>query len=179
MKSRKKTGGIFMKQGKSLIGILLIVLGIFFMLNEVHLFNFGWGTLWPMFLLVPGILFEYSYFVKRWSPGVLVPGGILLTYSLIFFMNGFLGYHLMEYMWPFFLAGPAFGLFQLYWFGGKEKALFWVSFGLAAGAAMMFMITISATVFKYIVPGIIIFVGIKLLTDAGKPKKRRNDFDEF
>ncbi|MCK8061349.1 MULTISPECIES: LiaI-LiaF-like domain-containing protein [unclassified Fusibacter] len=168
-----------MKDRKSLIGIALIVFGMFFMLNEINLFHFGWGTLWPLFLLVPGIMFEYAHFVKRANPGVLVPGGILTTYSIIFFINGFLGYHLMEYMWPFFLIGPAFGLFQLYWFGGKEKALFWVSFGLATASILMFMITISATVFKYIVPGIIIFIGVKLLTDAGKPKKRKKNYDDF
>ncbi len=46
------------KQSKNLIilGILLIILGSFFLLRKMGFFNFDFGKIWPFALIILGIL---------------------------------------------------------------------------------------------------------------------------
>ena len=44
------------KQGKILPGIILVVLGVSFLLNNYGFTNFDIGKLWPLFLIIPGVL---------------------------------------------------------------------------------------------------------------------------
>jgi len=109
-----------------------------------------------LFLLIPGIVFEMSYFIYKKDAGLLVPGGILVTYGLLFLVNTIYGWGLMEELWPIFPLGVAIGLLQLYIFGGREKGLlipigilgivslfflinnlFFINFGLLAGIVLI------------------------------------------
>lgn len=106
------------------IGIFLIIIGVLSLLNKVLDLNlFSLSNLWPLFILVPGLLFEISYFSKRLEPGFLVPGGILTTVGLLFLFQTLTNWELIEYSWPIFPLSVAIGLFQLYIFGRKEKTL--------------------------------------------------------
>jgi len=60
------------------IGLLLFA-GIFLRVNFISM-----HYLWPLFVLIPGLLFELSYFIERRAPGILIPGGILMTIGLLF-----------------------------------------------------------------------------------------------
>jgi len=106
-----------------ILGILLVGIGILFLLSNFGFIEISWKYLWPLFLLVPGIIFEFGFFIYRKDAGLLVPGGILTTYGLLFLANVIYGWQLMEFLWPVFLLGVAIGLFQLYLFGEREKAL--------------------------------------------------------
>lgn len=164
-----------MRDKKWLIGVSLVALGLFLLLGDINLFQFGWGQLWPVFILLPGLAFELGYFANRRNPGLLVPGGILLTYTALFTFCGIFGYHLMEYLWPVFILGPAIGLFQLYWFGNREKPLMWVSLGLATVALTFISITSFSIGMKYLLPAALIIGGAVMITD----KTRGNNKDEF
>jgi hypothetical protein len=43
------------KKNKILPGIILIILGAIFLLNNYGFTNFDIGKLWPLFLIVPGV----------------------------------------------------------------------------------------------------------------------------
>lgn len=113
-----------MNNKKYIFGIALIVIGILGIVDKI--FNirlFTMGTLWPIFLLVPGLSFEVAYFTNRKGPGMLVPGGILTTLGLLFLFEEITRWQFLAYTWPIYTLAVAIGLFQLYWYGGKQKAL--------------------------------------------------------
>lgn len=138
-------------------GILLIVIGLLGILNRVfHINLFSMGFWWPLFILIPGICFEVGYFTSRRNPGLLVPGGILTTIGLLFFFQNFTFWRLSSYTWPIYLLAVAIGLFQLYWFGGRQKALLIPVGVLTILATLFFFSMVVGNVFSMIRRSIII-----------------------
>ncbi|HOO74846.1 MAG: hypothetical protein H7A31_01675 [Thermotogae bacterium] len=107
---------------KFVYGIFLIAVGVLILLRNYLNINI-WDLLWPMFMVIPGLGFEIEYFSERKNPGVLVPGGVLTFIGLFMYVNVFTNFRYMDMLWPFFMLAPAIGLFQLYYFGTKEKGL--------------------------------------------------------
>lgn len=145
-----------MKKINYIFGFLLLFIGVVLILSNFGVIGIIWENLWPLFLLIPGIVFELSYFIYRKDVGLLVPGGIFITYGLLFLVNIIYGWRLMEDLWPIFPLGVAIGLLQLYLFGGQEKGLlipigilgivslfflinnlFFINFGLLAGIVLV------------------------------------------
>lgn len=109
---------------RRVIAAILIIIGIIGILDQIfHIRILGMLHLWPIFVLGPGIAFEWSYFSTRRSPGLLVPGGILTTLGLLFFFEANTYWYFSDYTWPIYILAPAVGLFQLYWFGKRERGL--------------------------------------------------------
>jgi hypothetical protein len=108
------------------LGPILILLGIFmFLKGEI---TFSTGTIfeyfWPTLFVIPvGVFFHWLYFfiLQRRGVGVLVPGGILLTAGVICQIS--MLFDIWHLMWPGFMLAVAVGLFELYWFGGRNKWL--------------------------------------------------------
>ena len=129
-----------------------------------------WETLWPIFILIPSIIFHYSFFYgEKRDPGILVPGGILLVISIIFFINTLFGWHLMMYLWPLFLFAVAFGLFELYLFGHREKALL-IPIGILTGLGGIFLMNSFSQIsyMRYLIPIGLIFLGLLLIIKKQK-----------
>jgi len=83
------------------------------------------ATLWPLFVLVPGLLFHVVYLVVRkpvWS-WLLVLGGSLTVWGVVFFLNTFGGWDSMSYLWPLLLLGPVLGFWEMYLFGLRHRYL--------------------------------------------------------
>lgn len=113
---------------RSVIGVLLILLGAFLFLNRGG--DFGTGTIfayfWPsMFVLPLGLFFHWMYFAmterSTAAAGLLVPGGVLLTVGLVCQFS--MLFDSWGYTWPGFILAPAIGLFEFYWFGNRNKWL--------------------------------------------------------
>ena len=126
-------------------------LGILFLMKNMEIFDpiwrvFNLGALlsrfWPaLFLLLPGLLFHYNYFSgNRRNPGVLVPGGILLVLGLVFQFNMLFGG--WDITWPLIIFSVAFGLFELYIFGDREKGLL-IPVGILGGLSFLFFFSFS------------------------------------
>ena len=128
-----------MKKINYIVGLSLLFIGVLIILANFGVIEIIWDNLWPLFLLIPGIVFELSYFISRKDAGLLVPGGILITYGLLFLVNVVYGWHLMENLWPIFPLGVAIGLFQLYLFGGREKGLL-IPVGILGAISLFFLI---------------------------------------
>lgn len=157
-----------MKKNNYLFGFFLLFLGILFILINFELININWEKLWPFFLLIPGILFEVSYFIFRKDAGLLVPGGILITYGLLFFMNSLYGWQMMEKLWPIFPLGVAIGLFQLYFFGNREKELL-IPIGILTGVSLFFIINNFISInFGLLVGSILIVAGLWIIVKKVK-----------
>ncbi len=108
-----------------IIGLILVLAGILALLNATGVVQVGWRQMWPIFVLAPGLIFELSYFTRRDKKyaGILVPGGILVTYAVLFFFNAFTQFQWIRLLWPVFILGPAVGLFQLYLTDRKYRNL--------------------------------------------------------
>lgn len=173
------------KTGKTLGGIL-VALGILFLLKNLGIFN-PWkiinigslvrltGRFWPLlFMIIPGLLFHSGYFSGgRRNPGLLVPGGILLVLGLAFQFNMLFGG--WSFTWPLYIFSVAFGLFELYIFGSRDRALL-IPIGILTALSMVFFIAFSLNKLlsfntkPYAMPVVLIIMGILVLS-GGKGKK--------
>ncbi len=164
-----KTNGI--------IGIIIIIIGVLFLLKNFNIFSpffdslsFGSliGTFWPsLFLIIPGLLFHYGFLSGgRKDAGLLVPGGILLVLGVVFQFNMLFGG--WDVTWPAYIFAVAFGLFELYLFGGREKGLL-IPVGILGGLSVIFFFTISLKELLgpgttgFIAPIVLIFIGIVVI----------------
>src|SRR5690606_4996078 len=91
-----------------------------------HTFHPGliFTYLWPSIFVIPvGLFFHwlYFYFLKRKAAGVLIPGGILIFAGIVCQFS--MLFDAWELLWPGFIMAPAVGLFEFYWFGGRNKWL--------------------------------------------------------
>ena len=178
-----------MNRTGKVLGSIFIILGALFLLknlniNEPFWNNFNIGSIiavfWPsLFLLLPGVLFHLGFFSgRKRDPGVLVPGGILLVLGAAFQINMLIGG--WDIMWPVYIFSVAFGLFELYAFGTREKALL-IPIGILSGLSVLFFISFSAnrllgfSTKPFIVPAILIGIGLIVLF-GGKGGKGRKEF---
>jgi hypothetical protein len=157
-----------MKKINYIVGLLLLCIGVLLILSNFGVIEIVWDNLWPLFLLIPGILFELSYFIYRKDAGLLVPGGILITYGLLFLVNVIYGWSLMEYLWPIFPLGVAIGLFQLYLFGGREKGLL-IPVGILGAISLFFLINNLLFVdFGFLAGVLLLVIGIWIIFKKAK-----------
>ncbi|WP_046226044.1 hypothetical protein [Paenibacillus dauci] len=111
---------------RAILAPVLLLLGVYLFLNPGGSGGAGeiFATFWPTLFVIPlGLLFQWMYFslVGPKGVGLLVPGGILLTAGAVSQLAQMFG--IWSYMWPGFILAVAIGLFQLYWFGSRNKWL--------------------------------------------------------
>lgn len=163
-------------RNKVFLGILLIVVGVFVLLNNMNvlpdffsIFNIGFiiSKLWPiLFLILPGIAFHISFFNGRdQNAGLLVPGGILIVTGIVLFLSQtFSAWHIL---WPGFILAVAVGLFELYLFGNKEEGLLIPVTILGSISLIFFSINLGIwlgfNITKYFIPAILIIIGIIMI----------------
>lgn len=157
-----------MKSSRAILGTLIILIGLVLLLNNLDLINIDLSQLWPLFLLVPGLAFEIGYLAGGRDPGLLVPGGMLTTYGLVFFANIIWGWHNMAYLWPFFPLGVAIGLLQLYLFARRDAALLIPIAILGGFSAIAFLRTYTGIGLETIFPVALIVFGLLLLFNKKK-----------
>ncbi len=162
------------RKGNVILGAIFIVFGGLFLLNNLNLVSFEWmdigyifATFWPLFVIIPGIIMHQSYFAgDTRDAGILVPGGILLTIGVVFQLS--MLFDIWHLLWPGFILAPAVGLFELYYFGTREKALL-IPVGILGGLSIIFFGTFSLSqlfkysIFKLVVPLVLIGIGIVIL----------------
>ncbi|NLK87293.1 MAG: hypothetical protein GX279_07370 [Clostridiaceae bacterium] len=170
-----------MKNSGKVLGGILICLGILFLLNNFKLINF-WGIfgfvvsrLWAtLFIIVPGLMFHWKFFSgSRRNPGILVPGGILLIIGMTLQFNMLFGG--WGVTWPLFIFSVAFGLFELYCFGNREKGLL-IPIGILGGLSAIFFFSFSLSKMlnfntgPYAIPIVLIVIGLIVLSGGKKGK---------
>ncbi len=146
---------------RSLIwGFLLILLGVLFLGNNLAWFNLDWENLWPLVMILGGILFWIGWIGNRKEVGLLMPGTILTTYGLLFLYCSQDGWYQMDRLWPVFLLGPGLGFFFMYLLGSRERGLL-IPASILTVLAILFWA--GENVFHFFWPILLIGVGIYLL----------------
>ncbi len=162
--TQRKDDPMKASKGRIFVGIVLLFLGTFMLLNHLDFIEFRFALLWPLFLLIPGLIFEFGYFFsRRKNNSLLVPGGILTVYGLVFFLEAYYGWAFLSPVWPFLLLGVAFGLFQLYVFGYQDRSLLLPTFLLTVLGLSNILQNYYAFDFQLAVPVILILAGLFLI----------------
>jgi len=111
---------------RTIVAPFLILLGVYLFLNQGE--SFGPGSIfayfWPSLFVIPlGIFFHWMYFsmTGRKGVGLLIPGGILFVAGIVCQIS--MLFNTWIYMWPGFILAVAVGLFEFYWFSGRNKWL--------------------------------------------------------
>lgn len=158
-----------MSRKNLLPGLLLITLGLIFLLRNLGWIRLDLSSLWPLILVIIGLTFEFSHFAGGGPAGLLVPGGILTTYGLLFLTVEFFAFFSMQQLWPLFLLGPAVGLFQLYLFGGRERGVL-IATGILSGLGFIFLtLSLLSLSFELLAPLLLIGVGLLIILVGKKP----------
>ena len=94
--------------GRNAAAIGLIAMGVIFLIGQVTGFSF-WGSLWPFFIVLPGLAFLYvAINGDRKTAGLAVPGAMVTGTGLIFVYQNFTGHwESWAYAWalyPLFLG---------------------------------------------------------------------------
>lgn len=160
-----------MKRSSSIVwGLLFILLGAFLIADRVlNLHLASMNVLWPLFILVPGLVFEFSYFLSRSNPGLLVPGGILTTIGALFMFETLTPRNFWGYTWPIYPLAVAIGLYQLYIFGGRERGLL-VPVTILGGfsAAALVSMLFSTDIMNVLIPAVLIILGAYIIIKGQK-----------
>ncbi|MCB2289091.1 DUF5668 domain-containing protein [Clostridium sp. CS001] len=155
-----------MKKRNSLFGLFMIFMGSLLLADQIYGIDFlSFSNFWPLFILVPGILLEASFFYFKKDPAILVLGGVLTTTGLLFFFETSTNWQYSSETWPFYTFGLAIGLFQYYLFSKKNKTLLLFIFLLAFISAFSFAINFLGNTYTWLtydllLPCLIIFLGI-------------------
>lgn len=154
-------------------GIFILVAGIVILLGKWGVFSFLLKTLWPLLLLIPGIILHLWHFYRKGSAELLLPGGIMVVYSIIFFIGIIGGWGTLKYIWPGFLLGIAIGLFEYDRFGTRHQP------GVLAGAIILGVVSLvllSLLLFSwsviYLLAILLIIVGIYLIVSRRNTHRR-------
>jgi hypothetical protein len=164
----------FMKRNSSILwGSFFIILGIIFLVDRFY--NFGlldMSRFWPLFILVPGLMFEAGYFFSRKDPGLLVPGGILTTIGISFLINTLVGWGTFKYTMPLFPLSVSVGLFQLYLFGERQRGLLIPVFILAGISLFLLALIGFNNYFEiFFIPAVLIILGLVIIFNGGRKNK--------
>jgi len=161
---------------RAILGSVLVLLGVFLFVNQGDTFNTGtiFTYFWPSLFVIPlGLFFHWLYFnmLGRNGVGVLVPGGILLTAGIV--CQFAILFDSWSYLWPGFILAVAVGLFELFWFGGRNKWLL-IPINILLVLSLLFFMVFSTGALlnelsgQPIVAGVILLVGAFLLLGSKK-----------
>jgi hypothetical protein len=130
---------------RSWLGPLLVLLGIylFFFRKEAVDACTLFGNFWPTIFVIPlGLFFHWMYFsmTGRRGSGLLIPGGILFTVGIVCQLATL--FDSWQYLWPGFIAAPAVGLFEFYWFTNRNKWLL-IPINILGGLSLLFFAVFS------------------------------------
>lgn len=164
---------------RAIIGACFILLGALLFWNRGatfgvdSMFTYFWASI---FIIPIGLLFHWLYFsvTGRKGVGLLVPGGVIFTVGLVCQIAALTdGW---SYLWPGFIAAPAIGLLELYWFGSRNRYLL-IPVYILLGISLLFFIVFSlGTLFdkllgQPLIAVVIVLIGVFLLLGKRKEEK--------
>lgn len=160
-----------MSRNNQLVGYTLIIIGVLFLIIKFGAFDLSFISFWPFFILIPGVLFHVFAFAYR-IPGLLVPGGILTTYALLFFFSELTHYQWMGNLWPIFIIGPGVGLLEFYLFGQRQFGVLLASLILFGVGGTFLFFSLLSTFIPYLIGILLILIGAFMLFGKGKRERR-------
>lgn len=153
---------------KLMTGVFILAAGVIILLGKLGVFSILGRALWPLLLLIPGILLHLWHFWRKGPSELLLPGAVLVVYSLVFFIGVFGGFQTLKFTWPFFVFGIAAGLFEYNYFSPRRQNGILIA-SLVLGALSLFLLgwTLFSLSVVYILAALLIIGGIWLIATRG------------
>lgn len=150
-----------MTRNKYSVGMLLIAIAIVLLLGKLGVFAILGKLFWPLIVLGIGALLHALFYMRIAPPAVVVPGGMLITYSLIFLFCNIFGWSFMKYLWPGFIFGIAVGLYELHMVDRHSpRSVFTLAVIIALVSAVLFAMTLLFSLSIYLIAFILVVVGL-------------------
>lgn len=152
-----------MNKGKSIWGIILIVVGAMLIMDKLNVFRVNWfaAITVPGILMILAFVFFAGYLSKGPdSAGLLVPAGILSACGVVMFLGMTFG--LWSYVWPGFIAAPAFGLLLLYLFGHARTPGLLVPIGILMTVSITCFFSMTLHLWSVLWPGFVLAPAVGL-----------------
>jgi hypothetical protein len=136
------------RAGTVVPGVILILLGLFFLLQQFAPGFLGWDTIWPIFPTLGGVAFLFGWLFSRdRDPGLLFIGTAATLIGLFFFAFTF---NLFEWadmgkLWPAFPLIGGFAFLALF-AGGRFRD--WGAAGVGCVAVLIGGIAFGFTLFR-------------------------------
>lgn len=154
-------------------GIIILAAGIIILLGKWGVFSFLLKNLWPLLLLIPGILLHLWHFYRKGPAELLLPGGALVVYSIVFFIGIIGGWQTLKYTWPAFILGIAVGLYEYDRFSKRhQQGILAAAFILGALSIILLGITLFTWPLIYLLAILLIIGGIYLIVARGNKRRR-------
>jgi hypothetical protein len=158
-------------------GIILILAGVAFLLDQLHVIDFGWGkVLWAV-VAVMGAVLAFSAFTNN-EQGKIFFGTILFLFGLFFFLRSLdIIRHGNHVFWPALLMIIGFAFLMLFVSNAREWVLLIPSV-LFVGLGVVFMLAELRYLYYWDVwcaigqywPVVLILIGIGLI--AGRVARK-------
>jgi hypothetical protein len=147
------------------------VAGIVILLGKLGVFGFLGRTLWPFVIILVGLLVHLLFYSNRARAIVLIPGGVLVVYGLLFGICNLWGWGLMTYLWPVLMLGVAVGVYEYYMFESpRPEGVLLIALLLGFVSLVLLFFTLLHTGGIYVLAVLLIAIGIWFILGRGKSK---------
>ncbi len=158
-----------MPKNKYSAGIILLLVGVLILLGKAGVFSLLGAIFWPLLVLIPGVLLHVLYFGRVVPAVMLAPGGMLVSYAVLFIICNIVGWDSLKYLWPLFIFGAAIGLYEYYMFGSSvPRIVFTAAIVLAAASVLFFVVMLMWSWGVYLVAALFIAAGAFLMFGTRK-----------
>jgi hypothetical protein len=154
------------------LGIFIGAAGIVILFGKLGVFGVLGRALWPLVILLPGLVLHMLFFSRRASASVLIPAGILTVYGLLFGLCNIWGWGLMKYLWPVLLLGIAVGLYEYFINSPRRTGLSVIAVILGVLSIVLCIFSLMGTGVIYLIGIVFIAAGIWLITGRGRTRGR-------
>lgn len=161
-----------MDKRTNILGLIMIILGLIFLLDNLNILRFEFFMLWPLLVILGGTGFWLGFLTNRKNLGLIMPGTILIIYGALFMYCALTDWDYMRILWPVFLLGPGIGFFLMYAFSEKKDRGLLLPGGILTLLSLLFAFS-HLNYLRYW-PVILIIIGIVLLL---RPSKKKNEGD--
>lgn len=179
---------------RSTAGVGLVVIGLIFLAQQLYgsaLPVLSWSYLWPLFVIVPGLVFFLAMLQGgRRAAGLAIPGSIVVTVGVILlFQNSTHQWHSWAYAWALIFP-TSVGVGQMiegWWSGrpdvsrrGSRLARAGIVLFIVAGVFFELVLNIGglvdSSVAPFVVPGLLILAGAYVLWRGNQSRQKKNQW---
>lgn len=147
-------------------GIILIIIGIVLIIQRtigINLLNY----IWPFSLILLSIGIHYKFLCDKNNSNILVIGGILFTYGVLFLFNNITNGAYYSKTNFVYILGIGIGFIESFIFGDNKKnlmpAIIFILLSIHMFLKEVFPQIYSLRIKDYLLPGFLIIFGVYIL----------------
>jgi uncharacterized membrane protein HdeD (DUF308 family) len=169
------------KKASTIPGIVLILIGLVILLNRFDIVDWYWQDIYPIGLIILGLLFFYSVIFRK-NTNAVFGGTVCLLLGIFFFLRNYdlMPFYFWDEIWPVILIAFGIGFIVLYVFKPEDWGVLipgsiLLFIGLVALAHTMDLYWRTEELVEHYWPVILIVIGGGLVISSFIRKKQLQD----